>query len=36
VDWVDPALARRSMHLMAEKVMPQVNAAIGLAEDRAA
>ena len=29
MDWVDPALARRSMELMAEKVMPQVNRAIG-------
>jgi len=28
MDWVDPALGRRSMELMAEKVMPQVNAAI--------
>jgi alkanesulfonate monooxygenase SsuD/methylene tetrahydromethanopterin reductase-like flavin-dependent oxidoreductase (luciferase family) len=28
-DWVDPKLARRSMELMAEKVMPAVNAAIG-------
>jgi alkanesulfonate monooxygenase SsuD/methylene tetrahydromethanopterin reductase-like flavin-dependent oxidoreductase (luciferase family) len=28
-DWADPALARRSMELMAEKVMPAVNAAIG-------
>lgn len=27
-DWADPALARRSMQLMAEKVMPAVNAAI--------
>ena len=27
-DWVDPALSRKSMELMAEKVMPQVNAAI--------
>ncbi|MCC7484833.1 MAG: hypothetical protein IT529_07550 [Burkholderiales bacterium] len=27
-DWADPALARRSMELMAEKVMPAVNAAI--------
>jgi len=27
-DWVDPALGRRSMELMAEKVMPRVNAAI--------
>jgi alkanesulfonate monooxygenase SsuD/methylene tetrahydromethanopterin reductase-like flavin-dependent oxidoreductase (luciferase family) len=29
MDWVDPALARRSMQLMAEQVMPRVNAAIG-------
>jgi alkanesulfonate monooxygenase SsuD/methylene tetrahydromethanopterin reductase-like flavin-dependent oxidoreductase (luciferase family) len=27
-DWVDPALGRRSMELMAEQVMPRVNAAI--------
>ncbi len=27
-DWQDPALARRSMVLMAEQVMPRVNAAI--------
>jgi alkanesulfonate monooxygenase SsuD/methylene tetrahydromethanopterin reductase-like flavin-dependent oxidoreductase (luciferase family) len=27
-DWVDPALGKRSMELMAEKVMPAVNAAI--------
>lgn len=27
-DWVDPALAKRSMQLMAEEVMPRVNAAI--------
>ena len=26
-DWADPALARRSMELMAEQVMPKVNAA---------
>ena len=26
LDWVDPPLARRSMELMAEKVMPLVNA----------
>ena len=26
LDWVDPALARRSMELMAQKVMPLVNA----------
>lgn len=30
-DWADPQLARRSMELMAEKVMPQVNAAIARA-----
>ena len=29
MDWVDPALAKRSMQLMAEQVMPRVNAAIG-------
>jgi alkanesulfonate monooxygenase SsuD/methylene tetrahydromethanopterin reductase-like flavin-dependent oxidoreductase (luciferase family) len=29
MDWADPALARRSMQLMAEEVMPRVNAAIG-------
>ena len=29
MDWVDPKLARRSMQLMAEQVMPRVNAAIG-------
>jgi len=28
-DWVDPRLGKRSMELMAEKVMPAVNAAIG-------
>ena len=27
-DWMDPALGRRSMQLMAEEVMPRVNAAI--------
>jgi alkanesulfonate monooxygenase SsuD/methylene tetrahydromethanopterin reductase-like flavin-dependent oxidoreductase (luciferase family) len=27
-DWVDPVLAKRSMQLMAEQVMPRVNAAI--------
>ena len=27
-DWLDPQLARRSMQLMAEEVMPRVNAAI--------
>ncbi|MFZ1924480.1 MAG: LLM class flavin-dependent oxidoreductase, partial [Xanthobacteraceae bacterium] len=29
VDWADPALSKRSMELMAEKVMPAVNAALG-------
>ena len=29
MDWVDPALAKRSMQLMAEQVLPRVNAAIG-------
>jgi len=28
-DWADPALGRRSMELMAEKVIPAVNAALG-------
>ncbi|MGH8669810.1 MAG: LLM class flavin-dependent oxidoreductase [Burkholderiales bacterium] len=28
MDWVDPDLARRSMELMAEEVMPQVNRAL--------
>jgi alkanesulfonate monooxygenase SsuD/methylene tetrahydromethanopterin reductase-like flavin-dependent oxidoreductase (luciferase family) len=28
-DWLEPELGARSMRLMAEKVMPQVNAAIG-------
>ena len=31
MDWVDPAIAKRSMQLMAEEVMPRVNAAIGKA-----
>ena len=29
MDWVDPKLARRSMELMANEVMPRVNRAIG-------
>ena len=29
MDWVDPVLAKRSMQLMAEEVMPRVRAAIG-------
>lgn len=36
MDWVDPKLARRSMELMAEKVMPQINAAIALSRRPAA
>ena len=28
MDWVDPALSRRSMELMANEVMPRVNHAI--------
>jgi hypothetical protein len=28
MDWVDPALAQRSMELMATEVMPRVNAAL--------
>ena len=28
-DWIDEKLARRSMQLMAEEVMPRVNAALG-------
>jgi alkanesulfonate monooxygenase SsuD/methylene tetrahydromethanopterin reductase-like flavin-dependent oxidoreductase (luciferase family) len=33
MDWVDPALAKRSMQLMAEEVMPRVNAAIGKTQE---
>jgi alkanesulfonate monooxygenase SsuD/methylene tetrahydromethanopterin reductase-like flavin-dependent oxidoreductase (luciferase family) len=36
VDWVDATLARRSMQLMAEEVMPRVNAAIGKSASAAA
>ena len=36
MDWVDPTLAKRSMQLMAEEVMPRVNAAIGKAAKTAA
>jgi len=32
MDWLDPALAKRSMQLMAEQVMPKVTAAIGKSE----
>jgi alkanesulfonate monooxygenase SsuD/methylene tetrahydromethanopterin reductase-like flavin-dependent oxidoreductase (luciferase family) len=31
MDWKDPALGKRSMQLMAEEVMPRVNAALGRA-----
>lgn len=34
-DWVDPVLSRRSMQLMAEEVMPRVNAALGCLEGEA-
>jgi len=36
MDWVDPALTRRSMELMATEVMPRVNAALGSSSGRAA
>jgi alkanesulfonate monooxygenase SsuD/methylene tetrahydromethanopterin reductase-like flavin-dependent oxidoreductase (luciferase family) len=36
MDWVDPALTKRSMQLMAEEVMPRVNAAIGKSAARGA
>jgi len=36
MDWVDPKLGRRSMQLMAEQVMPRVNAAIDKEKPRAA
>jgi len=36
MDWVDPLLAKRSMELMAEQVMPQVNAAINRSRRQAA
>ena len=35
MDWVDPALANRSMQLMAEEVMPRVNEAIDRSAARA-
>jgi alkanesulfonate monooxygenase SsuD/methylene tetrahydromethanopterin reductase-like flavin-dependent oxidoreductase (luciferase family) len=35
MDWVDPALTKRSMELMATEVMPRVNAAIGAEQSRA-
>lgn len=36
VDWVDPGLARRSMELMAEEVMPRIDRAINKSRPRAA
>jgi hypothetical protein len=36
MDWVDPKLEKRSMQLMAEEVMPRVNAAIAKEKPRAA
>jgi hypothetical protein len=36
MDWVDPKLAKRSMQLMAEEIMPRVNAAIAKENPRAA
>jgi len=36
MDWVDPALTKRSMELMANEVMPRVNAAIGSGTAKAA
>jgi alkanesulfonate monooxygenase SsuD/methylene tetrahydromethanopterin reductase-like flavin-dependent oxidoreductase (luciferase family) len=35
IDWADARLARRSLELMAEKVMPAVNRALGEGEKRA-
>ncbi len=36
MDWVDEKLARRSMQLMAEEVMPRINAAVGKQAGQAA
>jgi hypothetical protein len=35
IDWADASLGRRSLELMAEKVMPAVNAALGSGSKRA-
>ena len=35
MDWVDPALTKRSMELMAHEVVPRVNAAIEKSSPRA-
>jgi hypothetical protein len=34
MDWIDPALAKRSMELMASEVMPRVNQAIGASREK--
>jgi alkanesulfonate monooxygenase SsuD/methylene tetrahydromethanopterin reductase-like flavin-dependent oxidoreductase (luciferase family) len=34
MDWVDPALTKRSMQLMAEQVMPRINDAIASSSRR--
>ncbi|HEY0336050.1 MAG TPA: LLM class flavin-dependent oxidoreductase [Burkholderiales bacterium] len=34
MDWIDPALAKRSMELMASEVMPRVNHAIGASREK--
>jgi hypothetical protein len=34
MDWVDARLAKRSMELMANEVMPRVNQAIGTTSSR--
>ncbi len=36
MDWVDPQLAKRSMQLMAEEVMPRVNAALAESKPKTA
>ena len=36
MDWLDPTLSKRSMQLMAEQVMPRVNAAVGKSASAAA
>ncbi|QHE87812.1 LLM class flavin-dependent oxidoreductase [Hydrogenophaga sp. BPS33] len=36
MDWVDPVLGKRSMQLMAEQVMPRVNAALAAGRTRSA
>jgi alkanesulfonate monooxygenase SsuD/methylene tetrahydromethanopterin reductase-like flavin-dependent oxidoreductase (luciferase family) len=36
MDWVDPALAKRSMELMATQVMPRVDQALGTSREKCA